>query len=247
MAAKDTIRPITLFISDLHLSPEDTAATDRFFRFLAHIAPRAQALYILGDLFEAWIGDDDLDLPLHAGVAKALRALHQHGVDLFVMHGNRDFLLGQAFCDASGAVLLPEACVVDLYGTRTLLLHGDSLCTDDIAYKALRAQMRDPAWQQSLLARPLAERRLIAQRLRAESQTAKDAKDMAIMDVNAAAVTDAFRQHGCRRMIHGHTHRPAQHQHQVDSMACERWVLPDWYAAGGYLACSASGCALRRL
>lgn len=234
----------TLFISDLHLTAEDPSAVERFFRFIAEIAPQAQALYILGDLFEAWVGDDDLDSPLHAAVASALSALSSAGVDIFLMHGNRDFLLGDGFCRASGARLLPEPSVVDLYGTPTLLLHGDSLCTDDVQYQQFRTQTRNPAWQQAMLARPLAERRQIARQIREQSESAKDGKSLSIMDVNADAVTEALRDNGCQRLIHGHTHRPARHFHQVNGKDCERWVLPDWYTTGGYLRCEPQGCEL---
>ena len=233
-----------LFISDLHLSGEEPAGTERFFRFLADTASASEALYILGDLFEAWVGDDDLEDPLHARVAAALRHLSARGVAVYVMHGNRDFLLGEGFCAASGTRLLPEPSVIDLYGSPTLLLHGDSLCTDDIQYQQLRAQVRNPDWQQAMLARPLAERRQIGRQLRAQSEVAKDGKAMAIMDVNGDAVAEAFRSSGCRHMIHGHTHRPSRHEHEVDGKTCLRWVLPDWYTTGGYLRCDAGGCEL---
>lgn len=234
----------SLFVSDLHLAADTPAASARFLAFLNDVAPQADALYLLGDLFEAWIGDDDLASPPHAAVAAALQSLSAAGVRLFVLHGNRDFLLGPGFCAASGATLLEEPAVVDLYGTPTLLLHGDSLCTDDVAYQQFRAQTRDPAWQRALLARPLDERRQLARQLRAQSEMAKDDKTMAIMDVNAAAVAEALRKNACTRLIHGHTHRPARHLLDIDGRRCERWVLTDWDAArAGYLRCSAAGCA----
>jgi UDP-2,3-diacylglucosamine hydrolase len=235
---------VTLFISDLHLSDAAPDASARFFRFAETIAPQARALYILGDLFEAWVGDDDLESPTHSRVAACLRDLGEQGVDIFAMHGNRDFLIGEGFSRASSARLLPEPSHIDLYGTPTLILHGDSLCTDDVAYQQLRAQMRNPAWQQALLARPLAERRVLARQLREQSETAKDGKSLAIMDVNAEAVANAFRGAACTRLIHGHTHRPARHALSVDGRDCERWVLPDWYTRGGYLRCTPDGCEL---
>jgi UDP-2,3-diacylglucosamine hydrolase len=236
-----------LFIADLHLSAEDPSAVDRFLHFVTRTAAQARALYILGDLFEAWVGDDDLELPVHCTVAAALRGLSDNGVDVFVMHGNRDFLLGDGFCRTSGARLLPDPSVVVLQGTPTLLMHGDSLCTDDRSYQQLRAQIRDPAWQQAVLARPLTERRQMARQLREQSETAKDGKSMAIMDVNATAVVEAFRSSSCQRLIHGHTHRPARHEEIVNGSVFERWVLPDWYAGGGYLRCDRDGCHLLSL
>ncbi len=235
---------VSLFISDLHLTAERPAANARFFRFLAETAPAAEALYILGDFFEAWVGDDALDEPFHAQVAAALRALVARGVRLFVMHGNRDFLLGEAFSRATGATLLAEPHVVTLYGRPTLLLHGDVLCTDDLDYQQFRRLVRDPGWQAGFLARPLPERVALARQLRERSEQVKADKRPEIMDVNLDAVRHGFRQHGVTRMIHGHTHRPARHTLMVDDRSCERWVLPDWYDTGGYLACSDAGCSL---
>lgn len=238
---------LSLFISDLHLTPERPAANDRFFRFLDRIAAGAAELYILGDFFEAWVGDDDLHEPLHAGIAAALRRLTDAGLRLYLMHGNRDFLLGEAFCRAAGAGLLAEPAVIDLGGVPTLLMHGDTLCTDDLDYQRFRRMVRDPAWQAAFLARPIAERHALARELRARSERVKGEKRAEIMDANADAVAEAFRRHGVSRMIHGHTHRPARHEHAVDGRCCTRWVLPDWYDTGGYLACDQDGCALRGL
>jgi UDP-2,3-diacylglucosamine hydrolase len=234
----------TLFISDLHLCAERPAANARFLRFLSEVANQADALYILGDFFEAWVGDDDLVEPLHAQVAGALRRLAEADVDIHVMHGNRDFLLAEGFCRASGARLLSEPTLLDLYGTPTLLLHGDSLCTDDADYQRFRAQVRDPAWQADFLAKPLDERRAIARKLRELSDRSKSGKAMASMDVNPEAVAEQLRASGAARMIHGHTHQPARHELAVDGRPCERWVLPDWYDTGGYLTCDASSCRL---
>ncbi len=238
-----------LFIADLHLSPELPVLTTRFIRFIDQVAASAAALYILGDLFEAWIGDDDLDTPLHREVTDAMLGLVQAGVPVRLLHGNRDFLLGQAFCRASGAECIADPTRIDLFGCPTLLMHGDSLCSDDHAYQALRAQMRNPAWQAAMLARPLAERRQIARQMRMESEQAKDAKTYAIMDVNADTVIETLREHACTRLIHGHTHRPGWHALDIEGQTCERWVLPDWDATerGGYLSCDVSGCELMPL
>jgi UDP-2,3-diacylglucosamine hydrolase len=231
----------TLFIADLHLCnerPQDNAA---FFAFLTQHAAKADALYCLGDLFEAWVGDDDLVDTLHAEVARALHQLVNAGVAVFVMHGNRDFLLAEAFCHASGATLIADPTVITLNGVQTLLMHGDTLCSDDVDYLAFRQQARDPAWQRAFLDKPLTERHTLAQALRARSETTKADKTPEIMDVNAAAVTSALHAHGCTRLIHGHTHRPARHS--LDAQK-ERWVLPAWYDGAGWLSCDSTGCQL---
>jgi len=229
-----------LFISDLHLAGERPASNEQFFRFLRDEASRAQALYILGDLFEYWVGDDDLKArggdPLAAEVAASLKALSRGGLQVWLMHGNRDFLIGEGFCEASGARLLADPSVREVNGRKLVLLHGDTLCTDDHDYQAWRKTARSAAWQQTFLARPLAERHAATQGMRAKSKEVIAAKPADIMDVNAEAVREAFRRHGVQRMIHGHTHRPARHELEVDGTRCERWVLPDWYGRGGYLA-----------
>jgi UDP-2,3-diacylglucosamine hydrolase len=230
----------SLFISDLHLSSERPETSAVFLRLLDEEARRAQALYILGDLFEYWLGDDELgggtSDPLPAEVARALRGLAQGGIAVHVMHGNRDFLLAEEFCSASGAQLLADPTVVDLPGGRTMLMHGDTLCTDDHDYMAWRATARSAAWQSEFLSKPLEARRETVRGLRARSKQVIAAKPAEIMDVNAGAVRDAFRRHNVQRLIHGHTHRPARHEIEVDGARCERWVLPDWYGPGGYLA-----------
>lgn len=229
-----------LFISDLHLSAERPDANRQFFRFLGDEAARAQALYVLGDLFEYWAGDDELQDPAgdpFAGeVAAAFRALSNRGVRISVMHGNRDFLIAGDFCEAGGASLLADPSVVELNGTRSLLMHGDTLCTDDHDYQAWRLTARSESWQREFMAKSLAERHAAIGALREKSKQVIAAKPAEIMDVNADAVRDAFRRHGVRRLIHGHTHRPARHEVEVDGARCERWVLPDWYGRGGYLA-----------
>ena len=237
----------SLFVSDLHLGPDLTRATALFMRFLRDTAVEAEALYILGDLFEAWIGDDDLKQPLHREIAQAIAELGRRGVRVYLMHGNRDFLLGPRFLDATGATLLADPSLVDLHGTPTLLAHGDAFCIDDTAYQIFRRQVRAPAWQAVFLAKPLAERRDMARKLREQSELEKSAKETALMDVNETAVVAALREHGYPRLIHGHTHRPARHRHGVDGHACDRWVLPDWYDSGGYLRCDANGCEAHRL
>ena len=231
----------TLFISDLHLDAARPAIAAQFERFLEDIAPRSEALYILGDLFEYWVGDDGIAaLPCPARVAEALRPLAAR-VPVSFMHGNRDFLVAQGFAAATGTTIIPDPTVIDLYGKRTLLMHGDTLCTDDAPYQAFRAKVRDPGWQRAALARPIAERIALAQGMRAESEGAKQGKAMDIMDVSREAVERAFADSGCDVMIHGHTHRPARHAYQVGGRERVRWVLPDWYEKGGYLEASAAG------
>ena len=239
--------PNTLFISDLHLSPDTPAATESLLRFLRETAPSADALYVLGDLFEYWIGDEGLAQPFAQEVARAFHALTKGDVPVYFMHGNRDFLLGERFALASGMKLLADPAVVDLYGTRTLLMHGDTLCSGDVEYQKFRAMVRNPAWQQAFLAKPLDERVRMAREVRGKSEQAKQVKDMAIMDVTPATVDETFRRHEYARMIHGHTHRPARHEHKVDGRSCERWVLADWYEHGSYLLCDASGCRAQPL
>jgi UDP-2,3-diacylglucosamine hydrolase len=230
------------FISDLHLAPERAQSTETLLKFAGEIAPRAEQLFILGDLFEYWIGDELLDQPMPAKVAAALHALSDTGTAVYFMHGNRDFLVGKQFAQAAGLRLLADPYTVTLYGTPTLLMHGDTLCTDDTEYLKFRAMVRDPAWQKDFLAKPISERIEIAQSARAESEHAKKDKSMSIMDVSADAVASALREHGYPRLIHGHTHRPATHHPVVDGKQCERIVLADWYGHGSYLECDSDGC-----
>lgn len=230
----------TLFISDLHLAEARPDTTARFERFLASQAPGADALYILGDLFEAWVGDDGLTLPFNARIAGGLRRLSAT-VPVFFMQGNRDFLAASGFLEATGARALDDPTVVGLYGEPALLMHGDTLCTDDTAYQAFRAQTRDPRWQAAALAQPLAQRLAIAQGMREGSAAAKAGKSEAIMDVTPLAVEAALRASGCQLLIHGHTHRPARHELDVDGARCVRWVLPDWYGEGGALEVTPAG------
>ena len=236
----------TLFISDLHLSEERPGTTARFAGFLENVVPGADALYILGDLFEYWAGDDGLALDFPARIAALLRPATR-AVPAYFMHGNRDFMVASRFCAETGLHLIPDPTTIDLYGERTLLMHGDTLCTGDHAYLAFRAQVRDPAWQAAALARPLEERLAIARGMRTRSEGAKGDKAEDIMDVSPDAVEQAFASSGCRVLIHGHTHRPARHEHAAGGRACVRWVLPDWYGAGGYLVATASGIEARPL
>ncbi|HEX8961524.1 MAG TPA: UDP-2,3-diacylglucosamine diphosphatase [Rhodocyclaceae bacterium] len=229
---------LTLFVSDVHLHPSRPQTARRFGEFLAE-AQGAAALYILGDLFDAWAGDDDLPDPFNAGVCSALKALVDDGTQVFFLPGNRDFLVREAFAAATGARFLPDESVVDVAGVATLLLHGDTLCTDDRAYADFRAQVRSPQWQRDFLARPLAERKAEIAVLRARSEAGKRVKPAELMDVNPAAVAQAYARHGVARIIHGHTHRMARHA----EAGGERWVLPDWDDAHGVaLACDAAGC-----
>ena len=229
-----------LFISDLHLAGERPETSQQFFRFLRDEAARAQVLYVLGDLFEYWAGDDELKDaagdPLAAQVAQGFRRLVDAGVPVHFMHGNRDFLASGGFLAASGAQFLQDPSVVRAGGERVALLHGDTLCTDDRAYQTWRLTARSADFQRDFLAKPLTERHALIGGMRDKSKQVTAATPAEIMDVNQDAVRDAFRRLGVRRMIHGHTHRPARHEIEVDGARCERWVLPDWYGRGGYLA-----------
>jgi UDP-2,3-diacylglucosamine hydrolase len=237
----------TLFISDLHLSPERPAIAALFLRFLRDRARGAEALYILGDLFEYWIGDDAGRAPEVQPLLAALRALTQAGVPVYVMHGNRDFLLGPGFEQDSGCRLLPDPTVITLYGEPVLLMHGDTLCTDDVDYLKFRAMVRNPQWVQMFLAKSIPERIAMAREYREVSKAATTTKKPEIMDVNPAAVEAALRDHQVRHLIHGHTHRPAQHQFTLDGQTARRTVLGDWYDQGSVLTCEAGGCTLEAL
>lgn len=229
----------TLFISDLHLDASRPAITRALADFLQRNT-HCERLYILGDLFEAWIGDDD-DTPLAADVADLLRQFTAAGgPQLYLMQGNRDFLLGEAFCHRAGARLLPDPSLIDLYGTPTLLLHGDSLCIGDSQYQAFRKTTRDPVWQADLLERSLEERRALATQMRTMSREANSNKALDIMDVAPQEVDRVMRHYGVSQLIHGHTHRPARH----DEAAGSRWVLGDWDNAGWAIKASPRGIKL---
>ncbi|NMF88702.1 UDP-2,3-diacylglucosamine diphosphatase [Aromatoleum petrolei] len=225
-----------LFIADLHLSENCPDNTRAFLELVDGKARELDALYILGDLFEYWAGDDDRDAPLNREVAGALASLAAGGTRVGFVAGNRDFLVGADFARAAGLTILPDPTEIDLDGRRVLITHGDSLCTDDHAYQAFRRQVRDPQWQQAFIARPLAERRMIIEGLRKHSETAKQEKAEEIMDVNTAAVDALLRAHDYPILIHGHTHRPAHHLHHVDGRQCERWVLSDWRGTASWLS-----------
>jgi UDP-2,3-diacylglucosamine hydrolase len=235
-----------LFISDLHLTEERPEANERFIAFLEEKARAAETLYILGDFFEYWIGDDDLGEPFNAVIAGLLADLTRRGILVYLMHGNRDFLIGEQFCAATGARLLDDPTIHEVGGVKTLLVHGDTLCTDDVEYQAWRRKARDPAFQAEFLAKPLAERRRAIVEMREKSKQVVQGKSAEIMDVNDDAVREALRRHGVRRLIHGHTHRPGRHSLEVDGERCERWVLPDWYGRGGYVEVDRRGPRLVR-
>lgn len=223
-----------LFVSDVHLDAGAPQAIEQFLEFLKAHAARAEALYILGDLFETWVGDDDTD-PAKARVTAGLRELTAAGVATFVIHGNRDFLLGRDFGQRAGCQLLPDPIVVELDGERVLLTHGDALCTDDRAYQELRSSLRTPEWQRRFLSLPLRARERLAHQARAGSQAHTARVVPQIMDVNARAVEKSFRALKVRRIIHGHTHRPAIHETVVDGENAKRIVLGAWYEQGSYL------------
>ena len=234
----------TYFIADLHLADERPVATGRFFHFLKERAAGADALYILGDLFEAWIGDDD-DSQLAHETASHIRSLADAGTPVYFMHGNRDFLLAERYAALSGMALIRDPVRIDLYGVPTLLTHGDTLCTDDAAYQAFRRRVRHPLTRKLLRRLPMALRRRLAHQVRSGSESAKAAKPAEIMDVNDDEVVRILDVQHVERLIHGHTHRPSRHVHAVGGHDCERWVVPDWYHHWGYVVCDASGCALK--
>ncbi len=223
------------FISDLHLSPKHPLVAAAFLRYIGGPARGIDALYILGDLFDAWPGDDALVDPAARGIAQALAALARNGTKIYIMQGNRDFMLDCGFAEAAGATLIEEPYVLSLGDTRYVLMHGDALCTDDVAYQQFRAMVRNPKWRAAVLAKPLEERLALAAEIRMKSERAKQDKDIEIMDVNLGAVEAAIRAAGQIDLIHGHTHRPACHTHIVDGKACKRWVLQDWRDKAAWL------------
>ena len=230
-----------LFISDLHLHESRPETSQLFFDFISGPAQATQQLTILGDLFEYWAGDDDIGTPLHAQVCTALRSLTVRGIKLRFLAGNRDFLIGAGFTDATGAVLLPDLVTEPVAGTAALLLHGDTLCTDDVEYQNYRINIRNRAFIEPFLQKPLAERKAAVENLRERSETEKGRKPIAVMDVNDNTVRETFRGAGVTRMIHGHTHRLATHRYEIDRKVCERWVLGDWGAIGNFLECTEAG------
>jgi len=242
-------RTLALFISDLHLQESHPRTAEAFFRFLAERASQADALYLLGDIFEYWAGDDDLDTPFHRRIAGALRELADQGIGVHWMAGNRDFLVGQDFARAAGLTLLPDPTVVSIGGRRIALVHGDAQCTDDTKYMAFRAQVRDPAWQQQFLAMPLTQRKAIIAGLREGSRQAHGEKSYEIMDVTPEAVAALHEATRADVIIHGHTHRPALHEDPESGR--RRYVLPDWELdaeppRGGWIAIDPDGHITRR-
>jgi len=238
--------PTTFFISDLHLDPVQPAIARQFLRFLKEEARRASHLYVLGDLFEVWLGDDDPD-PAAREIVAALRDLTDAGVRCSFMHGNRDFLVGERFARETGCRLLRDGTIVDMHGERVLLMHGDVLCTDDHSYQRLRRIVRNPLTQWIFRRMSLGQRRRLAQRLREGSRMHVGETAPEIMDVNAYAVIAALRHAGVKTLIHGHTHRPAIHTLDLDGTAAKRIVLGDWYSQGSVLEWSESGVELRTL
>jgi UDP-2,3-diacylglucosamine hydrolase len=224
----------TLFISDLHLSAARPDITRRFLSFIESHAQGAQRLYILGDLFDAYIGDDDNSTP-NREVKAALKKLTSAGTAVYFQHGNRDFLVGQRFAEETGAELLGDYAVIDLYGEKALVTHGDLLCTDDRLYQAARLRVRVDAWKHNALSKPLFVRQLYARWYRFKSGLDKSKKTLDIMDANPQAISDALSQHGVQILIHGHTHRPAVHTLEIDGLAAERFVLAEWNATGQVL------------
>ncbi len=236
----------TLFISDLHLDASRHYVTELFVQFIRDEASKANALYILGDLFEAWIGDDVAD-SVGDAVANALARLHERGVPVYFIHGNRDFLLGDAWARRACVTLLSDPALIAIEGQPTLLMHGDLLCTDDVGYQVFRRQVHAPTWQREFLSRSSAERSAFAAQARDESRRQTATKDNAILDVNGDAVRNTMRAHHVTRLIHGHTHRPAIHDFDLDGEPAQRIVLGDWYDQGSVLRLEAGGLELASL
>ena len=236
----------TLFISDLHLEADRPEIGEQFLAFLATEASEADALYILGDFFEAWVGDDDPDA-YYAGIKQALRQFVDSGVPVYFMHGNRDFMIGDGFAAETGVEILPDPSPVELYGKSVLLSHGDALCTDDVEYQEVRAMTRNPEWQAMMLTKPLEERLAIAAHARAQSQARNATLAAEIMDVNDDAVKQTIEDHGVEILLHGHTHRPGIHGVEVGERFAKRVVLGDWYDQGSVLRWDEDGMDLGEL
>lgn len=239
---------IHLFISDLHLCASRPHINDAFLSFLQDTAVKANSLYILGDLFEYWAGDDDIDDLFHQQIITAFRSLANRGIKTYFMHGNRDFLITQNFCHTANITLMQDPARIELHGEKILLSHGDALCTDDVAYQTFRLQVRDKKWQSEFLSQPLQVRKQQIEAIRSRSEQEKSQKSALIMDVNPDAVSALLRQyHYPELLIHGHTHRPGKHSIKLDGHKITRWVLGDWYEQGSYLACDENGCQDIRL
>jgi UDP-2,3-diacylglucosamine hydrolase len=233
----------TLFISDLHLEAARPEIGEQFLDFLDDEAADAEALYILGDFFEYWVGDDDPD-EYYASIKRSLRAFTDAGVPVYFMHGNRDFMIGEDFAAETGVTILPDPCPVELYGKSVLLSHGDAMCTDDVEYQQTRAMTRNPEWQAMMRAKPLDERIAIAKQARAQSQERNKTLAESIVDVNPDAVKRAISEHGVEILLHGHTHRPGIHSIEVEDRIAKRVVLGDWYDQGSVLRWDEDGLDL---
>ena len=236
----------TLFISDLHLSGERASITELFIKFLDQRASNADALYILGDLFEVWPGDDMIQPDYEQSISK-MKQLTDNGLPLFVMQGNRDFLMAEKFAEVSGATLIEDPTVIELYGTSTLLMHGDTLCTDDVDYQKFRAMVRDPRWKEEFFAKPNEERLAMTTKYRKMSKDETAKKSMDVMDVNQLTVEQVMLDKNIHQLIHGHTHRPAIHDFTVDNKDMKRIVLGDWFKQGSVLVCDERGCQLESI
>jgi UDP-2,3-diacylglucosamine hydrolase len=236
----------TLFISDLHLEFAQPEIGEQFLDFLSDEALEAEALYILGDLFDVWLGDDDPN-PYYADMKSALRNLVDADIPVHVMHGNRDFMIGKEFAAETGVSLLRDPEIVDLYGRNVLLCHGDSMCTDDAHYQQIRTMTRNPDWQAMMLAKSIEERIAFAIQARQDSMARGESISDEIMDVNQEAVEATMREHGVDMMLHGHTHRPAVHEFQLDDKPATRIVLGDWYEQGSVVRWDENGPRLEAL
>ena len=236
----------TLFISDLHLSGERENITELFINFLDQRASKADALYILGDLYEVWPGDDMIQPDYLSSITK-MKQLADNGLPLFIMQGNRDFLMAEKFSEVSGATLIEDPTIIDLYGIPTLLMHGDTLCTDDVDYQKFREMVRNPNWKKEFFSLPNEERLAMTTKYRKASKEETSKKSMNIMDVNQQAVETTMQEHNITQLIHGHTHRPAIHEFSVDNKKMKRIVLGDWFEQGSVLVCNKSGCQLESI
>ena len=236
----------TYFISDLHLDPKRPVTTKLFVQLCRDRFAHAEALYILGDFLEYWLGDDQ---PIDAGLAPAFSALRELSaqVPVYLMHGNRDFLIGDSFAKNHGCKLIADPLVIELYGKPTLLMHGDTLCTDDADYQQFRSMVRNSEWQENFLSKPIAERIAIAEGIRKDSKQANAAKSAEIMDVNLEQVENTFSAHQVSQIIHGHTHRPKMHRHIINGQEKKRIVMGDWYKTGSVLSVNAEGFKLEQI
>ncbi len=238
--------PHAVFLSDVHLDPSRPDITAQLSAFLQSLPDTTERLYIVGDLFEAWIGDDAPG-PVGDSMIAILKSVTDRGIEGYFTHGNRDFLIGERFATQTGFRVLPDELVIDCYGTPVLLMHGDTLCTDDTEYQALRATLRNPAFQANLMTMSVPQRIELAQQLRSASASEMSTKSEDIMDANPQAVDEALRNHSVTVLLHGHTHRPGVHAFEVDTQPCERIVLGDWFEQGSVVYWSEDGYELQSL